>query len=311
MSYFKYVDLNIFIGTSDMYYRRKLLLSLLEVFNNQLDKLRLQKLLFLVTTQQEKPDYHFVPYKYGCYSFQSNADLMTLTKYNQVQLNDKTWFKTDKESYLFSLKEKDRHVIYNVKKNYGGMQTGTLVEYTYKKFPYFAINSAWAKEKLSEEEYSRVLDAKPSSNEIMLFTIGYEGLSLEEYINKLIVNDIKVLCDVRKNPLSMKYGFSKVQLETACVGVGIEYRHIPEFGINSDKRQSLNSQEDYDRLFATYRAEILPGTIELQNGLLELLKKKERIALTCFEANINQCHRKHLAEAIANLQGFDYKLIHI
>jgi uncharacterized protein (DUF488 family) len=45
--------------------------------------------------------------------------------------------------------------------------------------------------------------------------------------------------------------------------------------------------------------------------ILDLLKKHQRIALTCFEANICQCHRKHLAEAIANLPEFDYELKHI
>jgi uncharacterized protein (DUF488 family) len=42
-----------------------------------------------------------------------------------------------------------------------------------------------------------------------------------------------------------------------------------------------------------------------------LLKKYKRIALTCFEANICQCHRKHLAEAITSLPGFSYELKHI
>jgi hypothetical protein len=46
-----------------MYYRRKILLALLEIFDNKLEKISLQKLLMLVTKQQEKPDFHFVPYK--------------------------------------------------------------------------------------------------------------------------------------------------------------------------------------------------------------------------------------------------------
>ncbi|WP_200885350.1 DUF488 family protein [Jejuia pallidilutea] len=59
-------------------------------------------------------------------------------------------------------------------------------------------------------------------NDITLFTIGYEGISLEHYLNKLIRNNIKLLCDVRKNALSMKYGFSKSQLKNACEGVCIK-----------------------------------------------------------------------------------------
>lgn len=78
-----------------MYYRRKILLALLEVFDNKLEKISLQKLLMLVSKQQEKPDFHFVPYKFGCFSFQANADLVTMTKYNQVKAEGNYWLKTD------------------------------------------------------------------------------------------------------------------------------------------------------------------------------------------------------------------------
>jgi uncharacterized protein (DUF488 family) len=60
----------------------------------------------------------------------------------------------------------------------------------------------------------------------------------------------------------MKYGFSKSQLEKACDGVGVKYIHIPELGIDSDKRQVLNTQTDYDNLFMSYRNDILPKTID-------------------------------------------------
>jgi uncharacterized protein (DUF488 family) len=64
-------------------------------------------------------------------------------------------------------------------------------------------------------------------------------------------------------------------------------------------------------LFTAYRSDILTKTIEFQETLLTLLKEKERIALTCFEANICHCHRKHLADAIVKLPGFNYQLKHI
>jgi len=120
-----------------------------------------------------------------------------------------------------------------------------------------------------------------------------------------------VLCDVRKNSLSMKYGFSKTQLQKACEGVGIKYKHIPDLGIDSDKRQELNTQTDYNNLFKIYRNDILTKTRSQQEEIIELLKTYERVALTCFEANIYQCHRKHLAEAIAKLPDFEYELKHI
>jgi len=286
-------------------------LALLETFDNRLEKISLQKLLMLVTKQQQKPDFYFVPYKFGCFSFQANADLATMTKYNQIIAEGNSWVKTDNEKYLLSLKERDRQAIRYVKLQFGNKNADELIKHTYVKFPYFAVNSIIAKDRLSHEEYLKVLDARPKSNKTILYTIGYEGISLEEYLNKLIINDIKVLCDVRKNSVSMKYGFSKSQLQKACEGVGIKYVHIPELGIDSDKRQELNTQTDYDKLFILYRSDILSQTIVLQEKLLSLLKEKERIALTCFEANICQCHRKHLADAIVKLPGFNYELKHI
>ena len=294
-----------------MYYRRKILLSLLQVFDNKLEKIRLQKLLLLFAKLQSKPDYHFVPFKYGCFSFQSNADFFTMVKYGQVAEGEKFWQKIDKTDYISELKEVDRKALRTIKNLYAGKSKDELIRITYTKYPYFALNSTIAHKVLSKTEYQAVSSARPQLNSTVLFTIGYEGISLEEYLNKLIKNDIKLLCDVRKNSLSMKYGFSKSQLQKACEGVGIKYVHIPDLGIESDKRQELHTQSDYDKLFLQYRNDTLTKTRSQQEYIIELLKTDKRVALTCFEANICQCHRKHLAEAITKLPDSDYELKHI
>jgi uncharacterized protein (DUF488 family) len=191
------------------------------------------------------------------------------------------------------------------------MNADALMKYTYLNFPYTAINSVKAKEILTPQQYENIKSSRPSNNEIVLFTIGYEGISLEEYLNRLIKNDVKVLVDVRNNPVSMKFGFSKSQLLRYCNSLGIQYVHYPEVGIQSEQRQELNTQSDYDKLFATYRKENLKKTTSSQEKILSLLKENKRIALTCFEANICQCHRKHLAEAIESLPNFKYEVKHI
>jgi hypothetical protein len=295
-----------------MYYRRKLLLGLLQVFNNDLQKIRLQKLLFLLSRfQKDKSSYQFVPYKYGCYSFQSIADLNTLVKYNIIQQDQNHVLKISDVDYLAQLKPSDKQAILSLKTVYGGKTNEELTKSTYISHPYYAINSLIAKDILSTEQYQRVLDARPKKSKIILFTIGYEGLPLEEYLNKLITNDIRLLCDVRNNPLSMKFGFSKSQLKSACESVGIAYEHLPEVGIQSEDRQELNSQADYDLLFESYKKEVLPDTIDNQKIILNLLQKHQRIALTCFESNICQCHRKPLAEAITKLEGWNYEVRHL
>ena len=294
-----------------MYYRRKILLALMDQFGGKLDKISLQKLLFLFVRQQDNKSFHFVPYKYGCYSFQANADLKTLAKYEQAFETENYWEKIDIKDYYPELNSKDKTSLRHIKSQYGNLNSDELIELTYKRYPFFAINSIIADKHLSPDELKKVKGQRPIKRETVLFTIGYEGISLEQYINKLIVNDVKVLCDVRKNPISMKFGFSKNQLINACRGVGIEYMHIPEVGIENDKRQELNTQADYDKLFIYYRENILPGEISKQMEILELLIRYKRIALTCFEANIGQCHRKHLAEALETIDENAFEIRHI
>jgi hypothetical protein len=219
--------------------------------------------------------------------------------------------KMDKGDYFKQLKLTDQSYLLEVKASYGKMNTRALMKYTYINYPFYAIKSEIAIDILDKTELEKVKDAKPENTKTILFTIGYEGISLEEYLVRLLKNDVKVLVDVRNNPLSMKYGFSKTLLKRYCENLGIKYIHIPEVGIQSEQRQELNSQNDYDKLFALYREQNLTKTTKAQLDILNLLKENERIALTCFEANICQCHRKHLAEAIEILPGFEYKVEHI
>jgi uncharacterized protein (DUF488 family) len=294
-----------------MYYRRKIVLALLQAFDGKLEKLSLQKLLFLATRQQHTKSYDFVPYKFGCFSFQANADLHTLTKYNLVKETESAWECLDTTNYFDVLKQEDKAAIIHAKNQYSNLSSKELIKLTYQQYPFYATKSTIAKEVLTKEEYQNVEAQKRKSTDTVLFTIGYEGVSLESYINKLILNDVKVLCDVRKNSFSMKYGFSKSQLKKACEGVGIQFLHIPEVGIKSEKRQELNCQADYDALFKEYTKTVLVNEKEKQYAILELLKSEGRIALTCFEKNIHQCHRKHLANSIKDLKGFNYAIKHI
>lgn len=91
-----------------MFYRRKILLALIQVFENELDKIRLQKLLFLYSRHKQGPEYDFVPYKYGCYSFSANADLTALSKKGILAETESSFRKIDETDYLKELKSLDR-----------------------------------------------------------------------------------------------------------------------------------------------------------------------------------------------------------
>ncbi len=284
---------------------------MLQLFDGQLEKIRLQKLLFLFVQRQTKADYDFVPYRFGCYSYSANADMTAMVRKGFLNEDEKHFSKKDKTDYLKQLKPDDKKFLQDVKNNYGKMNATALMKHTYLNYPFYATKSEVAEKILNEEELQNVKKSIPQIANIVLFTIGYEGISLEEYLVRLLKNNVKVLVDVRNNPMSMKYGFSKSQLKKYCASLGIEYIHLPEVGIKSEQRQELNTQTDYDKLFEVYRKKNLTATGKTQNEILNLLKHHKRIALTCFEANISQCHRKHLAEAIENLPGFSYEVKHI
>ena len=294
-----------------MFYRRKVILSILELLGGTVEKLQLQKLLFLVSDKMNKPVYEFVPYKYGCYSFSAKADLDAMVKKEIISKIKNDYKVSKKTKYFSSLIPKDQSLVRNIILKYGKMERISLMKHTYVNYPFYATRSVVAEKILSPDSYQKLTKSKSVLNKTTLFTIGYEGISLEKYLVRLIKNNITLLVDVRKNALSMKYGFSKSTLKWVCNNLGIEYLHIPEVGINSNKRQTLNSQDDYDRLFDDYKNSTLANAVEFQYKILDLLENYNRIALTCYEAETCKCHRTHLAEAIAKLPKFKYKLNHL
>ena len=294
-----------------MYYRRKILLGLLQIFGGSLTKLDLQKYLFLLNQEKEAPFYEFIPYKFGCYSFQANQDLSTLNKYKIVKESDIFWNLDDKTNYLNQLKIHDRILITKFYAQFHELRGDALIKYVYEKYPYYAIHSTIAEKLLNAINYKTVLDRKPKSTDQTLFTIGYEGKTVEYFTNQLINADVKVLCDVRKNPLSMKYGFSKNQLKNIVENVGIKYIHFPELGIASDKRKVLNTKNDYDRLFSEYEETTLHTEKTGLEKLYQILLSNKRIALTCFEADHNYCHRSKTAKALSVKFENNYTVKHI
>jgi hypothetical protein len=87
-----------------MFYRRKVILSLLQAFEDQLDKISLQKLSFLLCQRQKEPEYDFVPYKFGCFSFSLTADLTAMVSKDILCETESHFIKKDKQEYFKTLK---------------------------------------------------------------------------------------------------------------------------------------------------------------------------------------------------------------
>ncbi|MEX2639664.1 MAG: DUF488 family protein [Balneolales bacterium] len=285
-----------------MYYRRKIVLALVQRFGGELNPTSLHKLLLMLTRQQAKPAYDFVPYQYGAYSFQARADQSTMIKYGMLK-DSSNWALADNEDYVGLLKGPDKRLLNNLYAKFNKYSASELIRHTYLEYPFYAIHSKIADQHLLEDELQRIELVRPANNEQKLYTIGYEDVSAETYMNKLIVKDIRLLVDVRKNSFSMKYGFSKKQLRGMCEKLGIQFIHIPELGIESNKRQTLNSMEDYTLLFKEYEDQTLPDRKVYLETLKGLISIHKRIAITCFEKQHTSCHRHKISDHLQKDDG--------
>jgi hypothetical protein len=274
-----------------VYKRQQFLLSFLKELNEPLTSIDFQKLLFLYINKNNLNYYDFVPYLYGGYSFQAGEDISTLEAMGWLTFTNEKIQYADETSIINKNLPFGEFGI-SISDQLPKARGNDLVRLVYNQYPYYAINSRTASSIMDTEGMTRIKAEKERLKQTkqMLFTIGYEGISVERYINNLIQNDVHVLCDVRNNSLSRKFGFSKNSLQKYLGNIGIEYIHLPELGIKSEKRNNLISDEDYQNLFKEYKTS-LPTKGNYIEKLYQLIKNKRRIALTCFEHEPLHCHR--------------------
>lgn len=291
-----------------MNYRQKTLLGLLSAFGGHLPSTDFQKYLFLYTQEfQQEPSFEFVPYRFGSFSFQSYADKRRLVEMGA--LADAEDWQLQEGFATEGLFDKAAYSRCHAK--YSHLHGTKLLQDVYRRYPYYAIKSERAATIMTDQEVCAITAARPAAASPCFFTIGYEGSSFEGYLNRLIKNSVTTLVDVRRNPLSRKYGFSKKTLADTVKKLGISYVHIPELGIASDRRQELNTQADYDRLFASYEKQELKRNAKALQNLFDIFLRDKRVAITCFEAQVCMCHRGRVAKAIAAFPGWQYDICHI
>ena len=283
------------------YKRQQLVLYFLEAIAAPLDKFDFFKLLMLYIEETQSKHYAFVLYKYGCYSFLCADDLDLLEKRGWVERQDRHFLLNESslQKYRWAQKSEERR---SVKKwlYRNPVRGDSLIAETYRRYPYYAVNSTIKNKLLNPNELKAVRASVPEipNNFSLVFTLGYEGIHFEEYINKLIKNRVTVLCDVRKNPFSRKFGFSGTFLKNKLPDFGIAYLHFPELGIDTEKRQGLKTQADYQDLFSDYRLQ-LPNRKKGLERLKKVTESNRRIALTCFEAEPHRCHRHCISDFLA------------
>ncbi|MFL6735998.1 MAG: DUF488 family protein [Sphingomonas sp.] len=131
-----------------------------------------------------------------------------------------------------------------------------------------------------------------------IFTIGYEGATVPEFVKALRDAGVERVIDVRALPLSRRPGFSKSPLKGALEDADIEYVHLKALGTPAEGRAAARAgrHAELERIYA--------GQLELpeamaQSALMLDLAREKTSALLCMEREPAHCHRTLLLKAVA------------
>ena len=143
----------------------------------------------------------------------------------------------------------------------------------------------------------------------VLYTIGYEGLDIEQFVSRLKQYNINSLMDVRELPLSRKKGFSKTLLQKRLEEEGLSYFHAKELGSPREIRRKLKEDKDYASFFEEFSKYLEQNQNTVKEISDYLLGKI--YCLMCFEQSADQCHRSIVAENFVTLQNNRFQVVHI
>jgi hypothetical protein len=279
------------------YKRQRFLLEILRKLGAGATATDLQKIVFLyfLNVEAGEPCYEFVPYRFGPYSFHLAQDVEALRAGGYIG--------PDNRPAVPAIPQDAPWVDDTAIETLRGEP---LIRKAYRQYPHYAIRSEIAEKILDAHDLGivRTTSQQLESCHQTLFSKGYEGIRIEAFINVLLLRGVKLLCDVRRNAISRKFGFSAESLRHKLNNVGIQYLHVPELGIDSQKRKALFAQSDYDSLFDDYRKS-LPQRRDALDLLHSLLVSNRRIALMCFERDPRCCHRTIIKEHLADAHALD------
>jgi uncharacterized protein (DUF488 family) len=131
-----------------------------------------------------------------------------------------------------------------------------------------------------------------------IFTIGYEGTTVGEFLQALTNAGVKRVIDVRAVPNSRRPGFSKTPLKNALAEEDIDYVHFRALGTPADGRAAARAGRHED-LVRIYDGQLeLPEAIAQGAQMVDLAGEKPS-AVLCYERDPAGCHRTLLLSAVA------------
>jgi uncharacterized protein (DUF488 family) len=232
--------------------------------------------------------YDFLPYKHGPYSFLLGQDIRNLVKTGLIgEPDEKTWSLLSSDDAALK-PPRDLQDVARIMLRYGDNTLEDLIHSVYSRYPWFTINCERIRARLHERPV-----ALPA-----VYTIGYQGLSIDAFLNRLLESGIETLADVRNTPLSRTFGFHRSTLLRLCENLGIEYQGFPELGVPSPERTDLKTQKDREALFDRYRDRVSRSQTKSLVSLAGRIVEKPT-ALLCMESDPTLCHRAQLADLIS------------
>ena len=299
--------------------RQKTILALLLRAEKPLTPTVFVKMVFLLRHEtilrDDRTFYDFVPYKYGPFSFALYRELANLRRDGYVTPDEERIAISEQSIGLAKEKIDElpaafREAVDNIVKRYGGKSQTGLIKDVYSRYPWYAIKSELTelRPKPCLTSCNAQAGVRAKRGYPVIYTVGYEGKSVDAFFNHLLKNGIRLLIDVRANPVSRRYGFSKRRLGEIAGRLGLDYRHMPALGIASSYRTDLTDFASYQRLLQRYEHEMLP---HLQREVAQVgkLMKSEPSVLMCVEKDVMCCHRSRLAEAVSRETGME--IVHI
>lgn len=131
-----------------------------------------------------------------------------------------------------------------------------------------------------------------------LYTLGYQGVDVDTYVRKLKAAGVGIVADVRETPWSHKRAFCKNALTTELSKAGIGYIHVKSAGNPKENRRTAPDLAECLRRYEEYLI-LNPGGVSDLVGLVQMAASQNRtVCLTCFEKDVNDCHRSILVNAI-------------
>lgn len=282
--------------------RQRTILKLFGTADCPVPATKLQKYAFLLRHEtllgRDSAFYDFLPYKYGPYSFAAQREVEALTAYGYLSIYGSSLTLTPLGAReAVNVDSDTARAVLTIVSKYGKIGLQPLLKDVYARYPWYARNSEL-------KELVPCGAKEPKNAPVAVYTIGYEGRSVDGFLDKLLHSGIRRIVDVRANPVSMKFGFAKSSLSGLAAKLGIGYVHCPELGIPSIHRKQAQTKTDFLKLFNYYESQILPAQDNDAAKVAELMKAMPSVLL-CMEREAVNCHRGRLANRLSVLNNLD------